>query len=90
MIQTKYRDLRSAFGPKKLIPLIGGDLSLVEQWLAYSEDKRTNGGWYVTRRGEIGRVGMPETQIRYSSIVEAIAEYVVLELDFWAAIRHES
>jgi hypothetical protein len=47
-------------------------------------DKRTKGGWYITRDGEIGRVLQPATRREFSTIQDAVAEYVVLELDFWA------
>jgi hypothetical protein len=86
LAHTNYGDLRSNFGPRELRPLINADPSLVEQWIAYSEDKRTSGGWYLTEEGEIGQVGKPESRMRFDSIEEAVAEYVVLELDFWAAL----
>lgn len=86
LIQTKYAELRPNFGPKELMPLIQGNPSLTEEWIAYSEDKRTSGGWYLTQGGEIGRVGIPESRTQFGSIEEAVAEFVVRELDYWTAL----
>jgi hypothetical protein len=69
-----------------LQPIVAAHPELIEQWLSYSEDKRTTGGWYIRRNGQIGRVLQPGTEREFASIHEAVAEYVVLELDFWAHI----
>ena len=61
-------------------------VQFVEQWLAYSEDKRTDGGWSVLRDSEIGRVDVEQTGLRFESMAEAVAEFVVRELDFWASV----
>lgn len=81
---TGYADHRASFAAADLQPIIAAQPVLVEQWLSYSEDKRTTGGWYITRDGEIGRVLQPTTRRTFSTIQDAVAEYVVLELDFWA------
>jgi hypothetical protein len=60
-------------------------MDFVEEWIRYSEDKRTSGGWYVTEQGIVGRAGEPDKMV-FSTIEEAIAEYVVRELDYWAAV----
>ena len=52
----------------------------------YSEDKRTSGGWYVRETGEIGQVDDPNSRMHFATIEEAVAEYVVRELDFWATV----
>jgi len=64
--------------------LLKADLGLLEEWLAYSEDKRTTGGWYLLRSGEIGRVGDPDSRKFFECLEQAVADYVVRELDFWA------
>ena len=56
----------------------------IDEWISYSEDKRTTGGWYLLSTGEIGQVLKENTKIQFDSIEEAVAEYVVRELDFWA------
>ena len=35
-------------------------------------------------RGEIGRVGASESRICFDTLEEAVAQYVVRELDFWS------
>ena len=82
-----YAEHRSSFTKADLLPILAANLEIIEQWLSYSEDKRTDGGWYIRRNGKIGRVLRPETERVFASIHEAVAEYVVLELDFWAHLR---
>jgi hypothetical protein len=81
---TGYMKHRPTFSSADLLPVIGRDASLVEEWMAYSEDKRTEGGWHILRDGTIGRIGKPATKRQLGSIHRAVAEYVILELDFWA------
>lgn len=83
MKRARYVGYRPTFRPKDLVPIISADPSLVEDWLSYSEDKRTLGGWYILRSGEIGQVSRPVSGIKYRTIEEAVAEYVVRELDYW-------
>ena len=86
LIRAGYKDLRPSFSPSDLLPLVKGDRAFVEQWTAYSQDKRTSGGWYLLEQGEIGRVGKPGSRMCFDSLEEAVAEYVVRELDYWAGI----
>lgn len=85
--QARYRDRRPSFDAVDLRPLLDADPELREAWLAFSEDKRTNGGWYVLRSGEVGRVEDPPSRFQFASLAAAIAEYVVRELDDWAAVE---
>ena len=82
--RTRYSDRRARFGSRELYRLVKANPTLSEEWFAYSEDKRTTGGWYLLRSGEIGRVGVPGSRRSFRSVEEAVAEYVVQELDFWA------
>ncbi len=79
--QTRYRELRAGFQESDLLALVKANPSVVEEWLAYSEDKRTSGGWYVLRDGQVGQVDVPAALIQFPSLEEAIAGYVVRELD---------
>jgi hypothetical protein len=87
---TGYAKYRSRFSAADLRPIVVADPALVEQWLSYSEDKRTNGGWYIKRDGKIGRVLQPTTERQIATIHDAVAEYVILELDFWAQLSPQS
>jgi hypothetical protein len=95
LARTRYRELRATFGPADLLPLIRSNATLCNEWLAYSQDKRTTGGWKRTAGGwyllEDGRVGRLEPKVapqRFESKEEAVASFVVRELDFWARINH--
>jgi hypothetical protein len=88
LARVRYGELRMSFDQEDLLRLIRTDPNLVLQWIQYSEDKRTDGGWYIIEETrEIARPRQPETKRRFSSIEEAVAEYVVRELDFWWQLR---
>jgi hypothetical protein len=84
--RARYRELRSGVTVCDLLEVLDSEPDLVEQWLLYSEDKRTMGGWYILRNREIGRVLMPETRQSFDTLSRAVAEYVVRELDFWSSL----
>jgi hypothetical protein len=85
-----YIQLRNSFGPEDLLPLIRADRSLVTQWIMYSEDKRTSGGWYlIESTREVGTFGPPPESFTFRSIDEAVAQYVVRELDFWSTLSQD-
>lgn len=83
--RASYQVHRAAVSVSDLLEVLRLEPGLVEQWLCYSEDKRTTGGWYVKRNGEIGRVLMPESRVVFDTTPEAVAEYVLRELDHSAA-----
>src|SRR5690606_12261780 len=78
--RSPYRQIRADLVVADLFEILHREPDLVEQWLAYSEDKRTTGGWYVERDGGIGRVGEPESREVSDSVPRAVAEYVLREL----------
>ena len=45
---TAYRELRPQFEESDLLPYLREDPALIEEWLLYSDDKRTSGGWYLS------------------------------------------
>jgi len=81
---TTYRELRPQFGESDLLEHLKNHPALIEEWLLYSEAKRTSGGWYLRHDGTIGQVSRRGEEIRFPSLHEAVAAYVVRELDFWA------
>lgn len=85
--RARYSDRRVSFDAADLRPLLEADPDLSGVWFAYSEDKRTSGGWYILRSGEIGRIEDPESRRQFASPEDAVAEYVVRELDFWAGLE---
>lgn len=84
--RADYLEVRRQFGPQDFLPLLQARRELIEQWIMYSQDKRTSGGWYVTEEGEVGQVDDPNSRMRFASVEEAVAEYVVRELDFWSTV----
>lgn len=70
--RARYRELRTAFEIGDLVPLIKAHKGIAEEWLAYSEDKRTSGGYALLREGR--------------SIEEAVADYAVREMDYWVTV----
>ena len=88
--ETRYRELRPHIIPATVVAHVTAHPELVEQWLMYSEDKRTSGGWYFTGEGrewELGRLDSRSRRVdqrRHTSSVEACASYILRELDFWA------
>jgi hypothetical protein len=84
-----YADLRPSLTANELRLVIDDHPEFIEQWMSYSEDKRTDGGWYIQRNGNIGRVLKPVTERQYATIQDAVAEFVILELDFWAHIGED-
>ena len=86
LARTRYAAYRTSFTVDDLRSLLAARQGLIEEWLAYSEDKRTRGGWYVLRDGVIGQIDDPSSKHSYATMEEAIAQYVVRELDFWARL----
>jgi hypothetical protein len=84
--RSGYRDHRPRFGAHEVRAALSAHPALIDEWLAYSEDKRTEAGWYVLRDGEIGQVLKPSAQRSYPTIEEAVAQFIVHELDYWAGL----
>ena len=89
LLKTRYSALRATIEPTDLVPLIQADETLCEEWLAYSQDKRTSGGWYLLEDYSVGRLN-PKAEVapeRYQSREEGVANFVLRELDFWANVN---
>jgi hypothetical protein len=81
-----YAAARPHLGAGEIRAALLAHPSLVEEWLAYSQDKQTTQGWYVLRDGEIGQLLRPASQRSFTSIEEAVAEFIIRELDHQAAL----
>ena len=82
-----YASLRSGFRPADLVPVLRAQPSLVQDWLLFSADKRTSGGWYVTEEPHVVGSIDAAVEVEFGSIEEAVAEFVVRELDQAVALR---
>lgn len=83
---TGYRELRPLLTRDAIAGFLSRHPGLVREWLRYSEDKRTSGGWYLlhpTSGWIVGRLAGPEEEreLRFGSGAEACAEFILRELD---------
>jgi hypothetical protein len=62
LARARYKELRPSFGPGDLLRLVKAHRTLAEEWIAYVENKRASGGWYLSAEGEIGRVVAPQSR----------------------------
>jgi hypothetical protein len=87
LARSQYSGLRAQFGPSEFVPLLRANPDLITQWLMYCEDKRTRGGFWVDKTTfDVGSLESPESTVRFGSLVEAVAEFVVRELDCWSEV----
>ena len=86
--ESDYRALRPGVEPSLLAAILEAEPNLVDDWIAYSEDKRTSFGWgFGPSRDGGWLVDGPEgAREQFASRFAACAEYVLHELNFWAAI----
>jgi hypothetical protein len=81
--ESGYRSARAALTADVVSAYLRQHPHLIDAWLAYSEDKRTSSGWYVTQRSgdsfEIGYYPNGE-RISASGRVAACAEFIVREV----------
>ena len=84
--ETGYRDVRPQLSRQNVADHLARHPGLVLEWLRYSEDKRTSGGWYLLHPSTgwiVGRLAGPEQEreLRFGSGPEACAEFILRELD---------
>jgi hypothetical protein len=84
--ETGYRDLRPDLSREEIAGYLVKRPGLVLEWLRYSEDKRTSGGWYLLHPSTgwlVGRLAEPdqEGELHFGSGPEACAEFILRELD---------
>jgi hypothetical protein len=86
VVETGYRELRPTLNGQDLADHLARHPGLVLDWLRYSEDKRTSGGWYLLHPSAewvVGRLTGPEhgRELRFRAGPEACAEFILRELD---------
>jgi hypothetical protein len=91
-----YRQIRPFLTEALLETRLQARPELIEPWLSYSADKRTSGGWHLTRDGEswvVGQLGK-KTQVAttesFAVGARAAAVFVLRELDFWDQVGQAS
>lgn len=86
--KTKYKRLRRSFSASDLTPLIRSHPEFITQWILYCEDKRTSGGYWIDSDAlTVGSLEAEQIIAHYRSLEEAVANYVINELDCWARIE---
>ncbi|WP_318345281.1 hypothetical protein [Flagellimonas baculiformis] len=80
--KSKYNNIRPFLTAEILESFIAKNEYLINEWVMYSEDKRTVGGFYIGKN-EIGSCKNPEFKINYDSMNQTVANYILKELDYW-------
>lgn len=84
--RVHYKQKRDRIRSSELLNLIKKRPYYVYEWAWYSEDKRTDGGWWLERDPPlVGNFTTRKTR-SYQTVEEATVEYVIRELDFWATL----
>jgi hypothetical protein len=100
--RIRYSDIRPLLTEEQLEARLTSEPALIDQWLQFSNDKQTSGGWYFGKRGGTWIIGRrprnwslrirtpdPEPE-SFSSGARACATFVLRELDFWQGVRQSS
>lgn len=88
---TRYRDLRGDLSHESLAAALRGSPQAVEQWVLYSQEKRTSRGWALEPGAcRIHRPDHPNSSYTFATLPDAVAAYVLHELDYWSGRATES
>lgn len=85
--QSGYFDRHADVTPDMLAAILGSDPSLVDEWLAFSENKRTSSGWYFRQGatgftvGFVGDAGNKVDESNYTDPIEACAKFIKGEVE---------
>jgi hypothetical protein len=89
--RCQYRELRDRLTEEQVRRHVSDHSELIDQWSAYSSDKRTSGGWYFDKESRgwvVGRLdarGRRTDETRYAAAEVACAVYIIKELEFWSS-----
>jgi hypothetical protein len=85
--RTDYVAVRKEFTAGDLVPLLKANPELVTEWTGFSENKRCDGWWVIKESCEVGWLGVRrrglvrKKTLRFETLEEAVAEFIVRELD---------
>jgi hypothetical protein len=88
---SSYRAVREELDAAQIEDILKSKPDLIEDWLHFSEDKRTTYGWSFYPVSDAWVVSQPfpkqgaPVERRHGSASAACADYILTELDFWAA-----
>jgi hypothetical protein len=86
--RVNYATVRPQLRRIEIVEELRANPKLVEDWVLYCEDKRTSGGWYLnSEKLEIGELRNSSSPRNFQTLEEAVAAYILAELDFWASLN---
>jgi hypothetical protein len=87
LILTEYPRVRAELREPLLAEWLSSRPPVSQRWIQWSEDKRTSSGYYIVRIAEGWRIGGPSADAtwEYTNEWDAVAAYMLRELDYWAA-----
>ena len=78
-----YAEFRGQFAASELAEYLRARPAVVDQWVTFSEDKRTSEGWYLRPPYSIGRVSReppPMHEVKHVDLAAACAAFIIAEL----------
>jgi hypothetical protein len=89
--RVDYAAARSQLRISEIAEVLRANPQIVEDWVLYCEDKRTDGGWYLDSENlEIGELGIPSSLRTFHTLEEAVAGYILAELDTVARLNGQA
>lgn len=90
--EVDYHELRPRIRAAQLAEILRARPDIVDDWIAYSEDKRTSFGYGFgpSPAGDWLVDGPEGYRVRFGSRHDGCADFVLRELDFWLAIEDDA
>jgi hypothetical protein len=89
-----FHNVRDQLTEGDLAAYLAEQPEVAKAWWAFSEDKRTKGGWALVEQGSRWALSepfpspeSPGTSREFDDLAEACAAYILAELDFWVALE---
>lgn len=78
-----FGTIRDSITSQDLRPFLERHADLIDDWIRWSEDKRTREGWYISPAGNgahVGYVGESEPARYIAPLAEACAQFILHEV----------
>jgi len=84
--ETGYCEFHDLFSETAIADALSLNPEIINDWLEYSEDKRTSSGWYIKRGKKgafiVGKVEMIEnSEMTYTDKIKACAAFIKREVE---------
>ena len=83
--ETGYYEHYNSIDASDIRKAIESDIDCIDQWITWSENKRTSSGWYFKRVSEgkciVGHYPNTNELMEYADAQEACATFIKLELE---------